>query len=116
MSDGAPTHPGSPAAPQCPPPSRPSPTHSFSRARSPKKEPFSSTVILLLPSSLWEEQRERGSAVTSPATAPQQRPGAGRNEDRQTPTALAVPLWSWLCHCGGGHGGVPCMARWDQGM
>lgn len=47
-----------------PPPSCPTPTHSFSRARSPKKEPFSSTVILLLLSSLWEEQRERGSPVT----------------------------------------------------
>lgn len=53
------------AHPSCPnPPSRPPGTHSFSSARSPKKEPFSSTVILLLLSSLWEEQRERGSPVT----------------------------------------------------
>lgn len=28
-------------------------THSFSSTRSPKKEPFCSTVILLLLSSLW---------------------------------------------------------------
>lgn len=51
-------------APRCSPPSCPTLTHSFSRARSPKKEPFSSTVILLLLSSLREEQRERGSPVT----------------------------------------------------
>lgn len=63
-SDGAATHHGSPACIPPPPPSCPTPTHSFSRARSPKKEPFSSTVILLLLSSLWEEQRERGSPVT----------------------------------------------------
>lgn len=49
------------------PPHRPPGTHSFSRARSPRKEPFSSTVILLLLSSLWEEQRQRGSPVTPPA-------------------------------------------------
>lgn len=57
------------------PPSRPPGTHSFSRARSPKKEPFSSTVILLLLSSLWEKQRERGSSVTQPAGQPHPCPG-----------------------------------------
>lgn len=57
------------------PPHHPPGTHSFSRARSPRKEPFSSTVILLLLSSLREEQRERGSPVTPPAPSTR---GAGR--------------------------------------
>lgn len=51
--------PACPRPPSCPCPSPPG-THSFSRARSPKKEPFCSTVILLLLRSLWGREHREG--------------------------------------------------------
>lgn len=84
--------------PSCPCPSPPG-THSFSRARSPKKEPFCSTVILLLLRSLWgREHREgvRAGAVIWAAIGAVRAecPWAGGEREKRAP------------RCGGGGSGT----------
>jgi len=112
---GTPARTPLPAAARPDPPSRPPRTHSFSSARSPKKEPFSSTVILLLPSSLWEEQRERGRPVTRPAGQPHPCPGDAwgwrGSEDGRTRSTKRQPR---PCRRGGGRGEVPGTGWHDQ--